>query len=56
MVLFMIVLKWSITNYTQEVLSLVRTNAFSKACVFDVIENASIDLYPHCRFDAFSRV
>ena len=31
MVLFMIVLKWPITNYSLEVLSSVRTNAFSKA-------------------------
>ena len=34
----------------------VHTNAFSKVCVFVVIENASIDSRPHYRFDAFSTV
>ena len=31
-------------------------SGFSKACVFFVIENASIDSRPHYRFDAFSTV
>ena len=34
----------------------VCTNAFSKVCVFVIIENASIDSHPHYSFDAFSTV
>ena len=34
----------------------VHTNAFSKAYVFVIIENASIDSRPHYRFDQFSTV
>ena len=34
-------------------LGLVRTNAFSKVCVFVVIEKASIDSCPHYRFFLF---
>lgn len=32
----------------------LNTDAFPKVCVFGVIEGASIDSRPHCRFDAFS--
>ena len=34
----------------------VHTNAFSKERVFVVIKNASMDSWPHYRFDAFSTV
>ena len=34
----------------------VHTNAFSKACVFVIIENASIDSRPHYRLDDFLTV
>ena len=34
----------------------VHTNAFSKVCLFVVIDNASIDFGPHYCFDAFSTV
>ena len=34
----------------------VHTNALSKTRVFVVMENASTDLRPHYRFDAFSNV
>ena len=32
----------------------VHNYTFSKVCVFVVIDNESIDLRPHYRFDAFS--
>ena len=43
-----------IESIAQSVWGPFHTNAFSKLCVFVFIENASIDLRPHYRFDAFS--
>ena len=37
-----------------QILGPVHTTAFSKVCVFVVIDNVSIDLHPHLSIDAFS--
>ena len=44
------------THSCGNALGSLHNSAFSKGCVFDVNENASIDSRPHYRFDAFSNV